>query len=67
MAILGLARARWEPVVAGGPDDFSIVPRLRLPLCLAFDHRVVDGADAARFTRTVADSLANVEAFALVS
>lgn len=67
VAILGLARARWEPIVEGGPEDFSIVPRLRLPLCLAFDHRVVDGADAARFTRMVADTLANVEAFALVS
>jgi pyruvate dehydrogenase E2 component (dihydrolipoamide acetyltransferase) len=67
VAILGLARARWEPVVEGDPEDFAIVPRLRLPLCLAFDHRVVDGADAARFTRMVADSLADVESFALVS
>jgi pyruvate dehydrogenase E2 component (dihydrolipoamide acetyltransferase) len=67
VAILGLARARWEPVVEGDPEDFAIVPRLRLPLCLAFDHRVVDGADAARFTRMVADTLADVEAFALVS
>ncbi|MEJ2728267.1 MAG: dihydrolipoamide acetyltransferase family protein [Deltaproteobacteria bacterium] len=49
VAILGLARARLQPVVRGGIDDFKIVPRLMLPLCLGFDHRIVDGADAARF------------------
>jgi len=45
VAILGLARARQEPVVVGG----TIVPRLILPLSLTFDHRIADGADAARF------------------
>jgi pyruvate dehydrogenase E2 component (dihydrolipoamide acetyltransferase) len=44
VAILGLARARQEPVVYEG----AIVPRLILPLSLTFDHRVADGADAAR-------------------
>jgi pyruvate dehydrogenase E2 component (dihydrolipoamide acetyltransferase) len=46
VAILGLARARQEPVVVDG----AIVPRLILPLSLTFDHRIADGADAARFT-----------------
>jgi pyruvate dehydrogenase E2 component (dihydrolipoamide acetyltransferase) len=45
VAILGLARARQEPVVVDG----AIVPRLILPLSLTFDHRIADGADAARF------------------
>ncbi len=45
VAILGVARAREIPVVRGG----QIVPRLMLPLALSFDHRVLDGADAARF------------------
>lgn len=45
VAILGVARAREEPVVRDG----AIVPRLMLPLSLTFDHRIADGADAARF------------------
>jgi pyruvate dehydrogenase E2 component (dihydrolipoamide acetyltransferase) len=57
VAILGLAQARWQPVVRGdeqdGHPDAHIVPRFLLPLVLAFDHRVVDGADAARFLNTV--------------
>jgi len=44
VAILGLARARQEPLV----HDGAIVPRLILPLTLTFDHRIADGADAAR-------------------
>ena len=53
MAILGLARARLQPVVQGDLNNCTIVPRLCLPLHLAFDHRVNDGADAARFVRTI--------------
>lgn len=45
VAILGVARATMEPVFAN--DRFE--PRLMLPLCLSYDHRVIDGADAARF------------------
>ncbi len=45
VAILGVARSRETPVVRNG----AIVPRLILPLALSFDHRVLDGADAARF------------------
>ncbi len=56
VAILGLARARLQPVVRAG----QIVPRLLLPLALSYDHRVIDGAAAARFTRCIADMLENL-------
>ena len=46
VAILGVGRARQTPVVRDG----QIVPRLVLPLSLAFDHRVIDGMEAARFS-----------------
>jgi pyruvate dehydrogenase E2 component (dihydrolipoamide acetyltransferase) len=46
VAILGVGRARQTPVVRDG----RIVPRLILPLSLAFDHRVIDGMEAARFS-----------------
>ncbi len=55
VAILGLSRARQEAVVRGG----LVVPRLMLPLSLSYDHRVIDGADAARFTRRLAEMLEN--------
>jgi pyruvate dehydrogenase E2 component (dihydrolipoamide acetyltransferase) len=55
VAILGLSRARLEPVVRQG----QVAPRLLLPLSLSYDHRVIDGADAARFTRFVAEMLEN--------
>ncbi len=52
-AILGMAAARWHPVVRGQagnePGSMSIEPRFILPLILAFDHRLADGAEAARF------------------
>lgn len=55
VAILGLSRSRLQPVVRDG----QIVPRLVLPLSLSYDHRVIDGADAARFTRRLAELLEN--------
>jgi pyruvate dehydrogenase E2 component (dihydrolipoamide acetyltransferase) len=55
VAILGLSRSRLEPVVRGG----QIVARLMLPLSLSYDHRVIDGASAARFTRRLAELLEN--------
>lgn len=55
VAILGMARARLTPVVRDG----QIVPRLLLPLSLSYDHRVIDGADAARFVRRLAEMLEN--------
>jgi pyruvate dehydrogenase E2 component (dihydrolipoamide acetyltransferase) len=49
VAILGLSRARWEPAVKDG----QVVPRLMLPVSLSYDHRVIDGADGARFARRI--------------
>ncbi|MEJ2212024.1 MAG: 2-oxo acid dehydrogenase subunit E2, partial [Anaerolineae bacterium] len=57
VAILGMAQAQWKPVVRGKGPEAPIVPRLMLPLILAFDHRVVDGADAARFVSMIIDIL----------
>ena len=57
VAILGMAQAQWKPVVRGEADEAEIVPRFLLPLILAFDHRVVDGADAARFVSMLVDIL----------
>lgn len=59
VAILGMGRARLQPVVVGDETNYEIVPRLMMPLVLAFDHRVADGADAARFMRAVIDVLEN--------
>ena len=53
VAILGVSRARTEPVWTDG--DFK--PRLTLPLSLSYDHRVIDGADAARFIRWLVETL----------
>jgi len=57
VAILGVARSRETPVVRNG----AIVPRLILPLCLSFDHRVVDGADVARFMTDLVNLLEDPE------
>ncbi len=48
-AILGTGRVREMPVVRDG----QVVPRLLLPLALTFDHRLIDGAEAARFLNVV--------------
>jgi pyruvate dehydrogenase E2 component (dihydrolipoamide acetyltransferase) len=58
VAILGVSRAAQRPVYVG--DAF--VPRLMLPLSLSYDHRVIDGADAARFTGFLAKAMADVPA-----
>ena len=52
VAILGISRGSLEPVYV--KDRFE--PRLMLPLSLSYDHRVIDGADAARFLRWVAEA-----------
>ncbi len=52
-AILGVARARMEPLWIDG----QFVPRLMLPLSLSYDHRLVDGADGVRFLRWVVEAL----------
>jgi pyruvate dehydrogenase E2 component (dihydrolipoamide acetyltransferase) len=53
VAILGVARASRQPVFIDG----QIAPRLMLPLALSYDHRLIDGADAARFLRWVVEAL----------
>ncbi len=53
VAILGVSRGRLQPKWTDGQWQ----PRLMLPLSLSYDHRLVDGADAARFTRWVAEAL----------
>jgi len=58
VAILGVSRAQMKPVWRDG----AFVPRLMLPLSLSYDHRVIDGADAARFTVAVAAALAEPRA-----
>ncbi|OFW23209.1 MAG: branched-chain alpha-keto acid dehydrogenase subunit E2 [Acidobacteria bacterium RIFCSPLOWO2_02_FULL_65_29] len=66
VAILGISRAKMEPVYAkdadrgrgrGSGDGARLVPRLMLPLSLSYDHRVIDGADGARFLRWVVEAL----------
>jgi len=52
VAILGLSRSRMEPEWISGKFE----PRLILPLSLSYDHRLIDGADAARFLRWVAEA-----------
>ncbi len=53
VAILGVSRGNYEPVFIDG----EFVPRLMLPLSLSYDHRIIDGADAARFIRWVVNAL----------
>jgi pyruvate dehydrogenase E2 component (dihydrolipoamide acetyltransferase) len=53
VAILGMSRGRMEPVWTGKAFE----PRLMLPLSLSYDHRIIDGADAARFVRWIVEAL----------
>ncbi|MEE9432542.1 MAG: dihydrolipoyllysine-residue acetyltransferase [Melioribacteraceae bacterium] len=53
VAILGVSRGKYEPVYIDG----EFVPRMMLPLSLSYDHRIIDGADAARFIRWVSTAL----------
>ncbi len=52
VAILGLSRSRMEPEWV----NHKFEPRLILPLSLSYDHRLIDGADAARFLRWIAEA-----------
>jgi len=65
VAILGRGRASLQPVVRGSLERHEIEPRLLLPLSLGFDHRVNDGADAARFVGRIVELLSDVETFTL--
>ena len=55
VAILGIARSSQEPVLVDG----EFAPRLMMPLALSYDHRLIDGADGARFLRWFCDALEN--------
>ena len=57
VAILGVSRSVHKPVYRDG----SFVPRLMMPLSLSYDHRVIDGAAAVRFTSFLAAALNNVD------
>ena len=59
-AILGVSRAEMRPLWRAGHDEANagrFEPRLMLPLSLSYDHRLIDGADAARFLRWVCEAL----------
>ena len=56
VAILGLSRSQMKPVY----QQEGFVPRLMLPMSLSYDHRVIDGAQAARFTRYLADQISDI-------
>lgn len=56
VAILGVSRMEWKPVYRGD----ALEKRLMLPLSLSYDHRVIDGADAARFTTRLAQLLGDL-------
>ncbi|MCR4336530.1 MAG: 2-oxo acid dehydrogenase subunit E2 [Candidatus Omnitrophica bacterium] len=53
VAILGISRGSYEPVYTNN----QFIPRLMLPLSLSYDHRVVDGADGARFLKWVCEAI----------
>jgi pyruvate dehydrogenase E2 component (dihydrolipoamide acetyltransferase) len=55
VAIMGVSRSEIQPVWNEAQQAF--VPRLIMPFSLSYDHRLIDGADAARFTRYLADLL----------
>ncbi len=61
VAILGVSKSAMRPVWEGGKGgDGRFVPRLMLPLSLSYDHRVIDGALAARFTTYLASVLSDI-------
>jgi pyruvate dehydrogenase E2 component (dihydrolipoamide acetyltransferase) len=61
VAILGVSKSQMKPVWNG--SDFA--PRLMLPLSLSYDHRVIDGASAARFNAYLGQLLADFRRIAL--
>ncbi len=61
VAILGVSRSAMKPVYKDG----AFVPRLMLPLSVSYDHRVIDGAAAARFTAYLAQMLSDIRRLAL--
>ena len=58
VAILGVSKSSQKPVY----DKGAFLPRLMLPLSLSYDHRVIDGAEAARFVVFLSKALGDVKA-----
>ncbi len=56
VAILGISRSRMEPEWIESKEGGKFEPRLILPLSLSYDHRLIDGADAARFLRWISEA-----------
>lgn len=56
VAILGVSKASYKPIY----EDDQFVPRLMLPLSLSYDHRVIDGADGARFITQLTNLLSDI-------
>ena len=63
VAILGVSKAQYKPVYDSQNESF--VPRLMLPLSLSYDHRAVNGADAARFTSLLSNVLGDLRGLLL--
>ncbi|MGH8296854.1 MAG: 2-oxo acid dehydrogenase subunit E2, partial [Steroidobacteraceae bacterium] len=61
VAVLGVVRSKMAPLW----DGATFRPRLMLPLCLSYDHRVIDGAAAARFMRHLAVNLEDIRRLVL--
>lgn len=61
VAILGVSKAQFKPVYQGG----EFVPRLMLPLSLSYDHRVIDGAEGARFIMHLTECLSDIRRWLL--
>jgi pyruvate dehydrogenase E2 component (dihydrolipoamide acetyltransferase) len=61
VGILGVSKSQMQPVWNG--QEF--VPRLMLPLCLSYDHRVINGGDAGRFMTQLVKSLSDIRHLAL--
>jgi len=58
VAVLGVARSQMQPWWDSEQEQF--VPRVMVPLCLSYDHRVIDGADAVRFTTRLKTVLSDI-------
>ncbi|MDR5612641.1 MAG: 2-oxo acid dehydrogenase subunit E2, partial [Arsenophonus sp.] len=56
VAIMGLSRSSMKPVWNGS----EFISRLVLPMSLSFDHRVIDGADGARFVTRIAQLMSDI-------
>ena len=61
VAILGVSKAQYKPQYQEG----EFIPRLMLPLCLSYDHRVIDGAEGARFIVFLSDCLSDIRRWLL--